>query len=99
MPRDGNSQPIPVLSQGVVVSTFAGASSAQMSLPAGSKVVRIVVLEDTYIYFNDGSVAVTVGNGTYLTAGSTTDWATGGRTSVAVIRAATGGFVNITDMV
>ena len=99
MPRDGNSQPIPVLSQGVVATTFSGAASAQVSLPAGSKVVRIVVLEDTYIYFNDGTVAVTVGNGSYLPAGSITDWSTDGRTSVAVLRVATGGLVNITDMV
>ncbi len=99
MPRDGNSQPIPVLAQGTVNNGFSSGTAFLVALPAGSKVVRISAIEDTYIEFGDSSVVVGPTTGSLITGGSTADFATGDATHVSHIRVSTGGIVSITDMV
>ena len=98
MPRDGNSQPIPVLSQGSVTVALVGATSARTALGTECKAVRISCIEDTYVLFGDSTVVASGVTSIFLPAGSITDWACGDHTHIAYLRFAINGVASIVSM-
>ena len=98
LPRDGNSQPIPVLAFASSSNGITTGTSYTIGIPAGTKVIRISTLEASYVCIGDSTAVVGPLDGALLPAGSISDWAVGDATHVAVRQSTIGDIIAITAL-